>query len=257
GVPDRVLDELQLTTVRHRDGRVGEASDLQDADGLAVAESALAARSPPAVAESRRGHDPAHELAVTLEREQRRPDRHAAEEVPRAVDRVDDPANRARVLALLLAEDALAGPGLGDPLAQRPLDGPVGVGHRRQVGLRLDPQVECAEARQAERVRNVGELQGEVEVGRHPPSLKREGGLAGRPRRPESKTGQLECVAVPSIVCFSGEPPRPIWILRGLTSSGFATRTSRTPFSYDAEMSPSLTPWGRPSVRWKLPKRRS
>ena len=39
---------------------------------------------------------PQHELAVALEREQRRPHRDAAREVPRAVDRVDDPADRRR-----------------------------------------------------------------------------------------------------------------------------------------------------------------
>jgi hypothetical protein len=47
------------------------------------------------------------------------------------------------------------------------------------------------------------------------------------------------------------------WIFRGLGCSGFAIRTSSTPFAYEAAIESSLTPWGTPIVRVKVPKRRS
>ena len=58
----------------------------------------------------------------------------------------------------------------GDPLPQRPLDGAVGVGDRRQVGLRLDAQIGGAEAGERQRVGVVCEREGEVEIGVHAPT---------------------------------------------------------------------------------------
>ena len=56
--------------------------------------------------------------------------------------------------------------------AKRALDGTVGVSHRREVGLRLDRQVERAEPRQAELVGKLRELEREDEVdGLDRPSL--------------------------------------------------------------------------------------
>ena len=49
---------------------------------------------PPAPAERRRRHEAEHDRALALEREQRRPHRHAAHVVHRPVDRVDDPLAR-------------------------------------------------------------------------------------------------------------------------------------------------------------------
>ena len=66
--------------------------------------------------------------------------------------------------AELLAEDRVAGPLGREPLAQRQLDRPVGLGHRRQVGLGLDHQVGGPEARDRDRVGDVGELEREREV---------------------------------------------------------------------------------------------
>jgi len=100
------------------------------------------------MAECRGRHDAARHSPVALERDQRRPHRQPAREVLRAVDRVDDPADRTAVVSLLLAEHGVSGPRGGDALAQRPLDGAVGIRHRRQVGLRLDVQVGGTEARE-------------------------------------------------------------------------------------------------------------
>jgi hypothetical protein len=169
--------------VRAGDRRVGELDDARDAQRLgrrACAAQpggvgALAPRRPPAVAERGRGDHTAHEHPVALERDQARPDRDPAREVPGPVDRVEDPA-RGRVAclaaALLLAEHRLAGPLGGEPLAQRPLDGTIGVGHRTQVGLALDAQVGRAEPRQRERVGKVGELEREGEIRAHALSVR-------------------------------------------------------------------------------------
>ena len=100
-----------LVPLGGRDDAVLDPVDRRDADRLAVRrERALAARGPPAAAERGRRDDRGVEPALALEREQRRPDRDAAHVVPRAVDRVDDPADVAAVVAELLAEHALAGP---------------------------------------------------------------------------------------------------------------------------------------------------
>ena len=120
-------------------------------------------RRPSAGAETSPTLDP----ALALEREQRPPDGDAADVVPRAVDRVDDPAVWRAVVAELLAEHALAGPPAGDERADRLLGRPVGLADGRQVGLRLDAQVGGAEASERDRVGGVGELVREAEVGAH------------------------------------------------------------------------------------------
>ena len=83
------------------------------------------------------------ELAVALDREQRPEQRHAADEVVGAVDRVDVPADGrvAGLGAVLLADEAVVRERVGDPLADAPLDRRVGLGHERPVGLGLDLEV--------------------------------------------------------------------------------------------------------------------
>jgi hypothetical protein len=63
----------------------------------------------------------------------------------------------------------LAGPLAGEPSAQGGLDGAVGLGNGRQVGLRLDAEISGAESSQRDRVGVVGEGEGELEVGAHRP----------------------------------------------------------------------------------------
>jgi len=82
---------------------------------------------------------------VALESQQRRPDRDAPDVRLRPVDRVDDPLRVASVVSELLAVDALATPRRCDDRADRLLGRTVGVRDRRQVGLRVDVEVECAE----------------------------------------------------------------------------------------------------------------
>jgi hypothetical protein len=65
----------------------------------------------------------------------------------------------------LLADHAVIGPLHGEPLADRPLDGPVGLRHRREVGFGLDDQIDGPEPRPGDGVGRVGQLEGEGEVG--------------------------------------------------------------------------------------------
>src|SRR5438874_234010 len=70
------------------------------------------------------------EHPVALECDERRPHGHATREVPRPVDRVDDPADGAVRGALLLADEGIAWTLARDELAQRALHRAVGVGNR-------------------------------------------------------------------------------------------------------------------------------
>ena len=92
---------------------------LRDADRRAVEERAAAARRPPALPERGRRDDADDDLAVALERDQRRPDRQPARVLLRAVDRVEPPADVRLLDAELLAGDRLAALAR-DPLAQAP-----------------------------------------------------------------------------------------------------------------------------------------
>ncbi len=110
--------------------------------------------------------------AVHGERDERRPDRHAAQVVRRAVDRVHDPlpvpslsASAPCVRRGLLAEERVIGTLCRQTLAEGPLDGLVGVRHVRAVGLLRHVQVGRTEPREADGVCGVGEGTGEVQVG--------------------------------------------------------------------------------------------
>jgi hypothetical protein len=52
-----------------------------------------------------------------------------------------------------------------EPRTNSFLDRPIGFRHRRSVRLGVDPQVGRAEARQADRVGGIGEVEREREVG--------------------------------------------------------------------------------------------
>ena len=119
------------------------------------------------MAERRRGDEPDVDPAVALEREQRRPRRDAAHVVPRAVDRVDDPARGAAVVAELLAEHALAVRARATRSRMASSAARSASRDRRQVGLRLDSQVERAEPRERDRVGGIGKLVREAKIGAH------------------------------------------------------------------------------------------
>ena len=80
---------------------------------------------------------PGLQLAVPLDAEQRPEDRNAAEVVVGPVDGVEEPAHRraARVDPEFLADDPMAGEGIGNPVAEESLDRGVGFGDERPVGL--------------------------------------------------------------------------------------------------------------------------
>jgi hypothetical protein len=117
------------------------------------------------VPERGRRHDADDDLAVALERDQRRPDRQPARVLLRTVDRVEPPADVRLRDAVLLAGDGLAALAV-DALAERLLDRTIRLGDRREVGLRLDREVECAIPLQRERVRVVRERERVLEVRR-------------------------------------------------------------------------------------------
>ena len=151
GAVERVEERASSIRARGRRGR------------RAVREGALAARPPTSAGRApapRRRRD-----AVLLERDQRRPERDPAHVVPGAVDRVEDPARPVARRAVLLADHPVPGPLVLDPLSQRALDGAVGLGDRRQVGLRLDAEVRAPEPSERDRVGVVREREGEGELG--------------------------------------------------------------------------------------------
>ena len=112
-----------------------------------VREAAEPAARPHRLAERRQVDHADRDAVLVLEREQVGVQRHAAGERLGAVDRVEDPAPPGGALRrrLLLAEHAVAGERLGQPLAEEPLGVAVGRRHRRAVTLALDLQVGGAE----------------------------------------------------------------------------------------------------------------
>ena len=114
---------MELTHVRDPDARAVEAGPRAPTGGVELGRHRVV--------------DHAHrDLAALLQRDQRRPDGNAPDEVLRPVDRVDDPAHLARpVPAELLAEDAVRREGAAEDLDDRSLGLAVGPGDRRVVGL--------------------------------------------------------------------------------------------------------------------------
>ena len=104
--------------------------------GLADISDLPAYAPPPRLAHQRRPSagaltTPTADLVVDHQRDQGGPDRHAADEVLGAVDRVDHPAPRTPAGVLhLLAVHRVPRPGPAERAPQRLLDGGVGVGDR-------------------------------------------------------------------------------------------------------------------------------
>ena len=155
---------------RVRQERVRQRAHLRDLhrrrvhQGLARVRTAVGAR-PPATSEQRRADDADLDAVLDHEPDERRPDRHAADEVRRTVDRVDDPAARtpAGVLALL-AVYGVARTAAAQQATDRLLDGGVGVGHLAEVRLVRDPQVLGAEPAHRDRVGVVRQHVGQAEI---------------------------------------------------------------------------------------------
>ena len=68
----------------------------------------------------------------------------------------------------LFAEDCVAWACLREQPPQLDLDGTIGLGHGREVGLGLDREA-GSKARERDRVRSVGERECKLEVGAHGP----------------------------------------------------------------------------------------
>jgi hypothetical protein len=166
-VPGAPRERGHAVLDRERQDRFLDAIDARDMRRLAVRGRPVAALRPPPAPEHGGRHDADLDDTGGFERDQRRPHRDAARVVPRAVDRVEYPASRAATRsAPLLAEDRVVGPLVGEEPPELSLDRAVRLGHRRQVWLRLDRKLR-AEARQRDRVRRIGQVQREIEVGAH------------------------------------------------------------------------------------------
>ena len=108
-IADALFEEALGARVAH--DRVLDPCHAGDMNRLPVEVGALAASAPPAPVQCRCADDADDELAVALEPDQRCEHRNAAHEIPRPVDRIDDPPNRAGPgLTALLAENCVARP---------------------------------------------------------------------------------------------------------------------------------------------------
>ena len=147
--------------------RIGDARHLRDAHRLAVAERAAVERSPPTRSECRRRHDANRQGSLALERDEGRPYRDATRIALRAVDGVHDPTpiRGGSGDPELLAQHRVARARPGDHRTQLLLHGAVGLRDRREVGLGVDDEVGGTKARQGDAVGDVGELEGEREIG--------------------------------------------------------------------------------------------
>ena len=146
--------------------RVVQGRDARRLDAFAVPERAAPACGPPSHPDRGSGDDADDERARVLEADERRPDRHAAHVVLRAVDRVDDPAiltvDRAGLVVEFLTDDGVISHP-GEPLAKCPLDRVIGLAHGREVGLGRDVQILRPEPRLGDVIGAIGELECERE----------------------------------------------------------------------------------------------
>ena len=151
-------------------------------------------------------HDAELHDAFRFERDEGRPDRDAARVVARAVDRIDEPAARARALgALLFSQDRVAGAFVGEDAAKLGFDRAIRLGHRSKVGLRLDASPE-RKRRKRECVGSVGESERELEVGAHAsdPSAADQPEIRKVGRTTFTATGADQLIAgVPTCAAFS------------------------------------------------------
>src|SRR5262249_49259336 len=126
--------------------------DRRNAQPGAVQPGPLPPASPVELRRRRRVNDAERDLAVLLQREERRPVRNPPDEVLRAVDRIDDPASRLLALRpVLLAEKPDVGERGAEPFHDGGLRLLVGLGDRRVIGLLHHPHVapEVAEGNRA------------------------------------------------------------------------------------------------------------
>ena len=104
--------------------------------------------------------------AVVEQRDQRRPDGDAPDEVLGAVDRIQHPLPTLenRGATELFAEHGVTGPMCRQEVAKQLLGGFVGIGDRGQIGFRLDVEVQCAEPVQGQHVGLIGHLECKADV---------------------------------------------------------------------------------------------
>jgi hypothetical protein len=142
------------------DQRLAQVGLVGHGDAPVVAVRPVAAQGVVGVAQRRRLDDAGDQLAPVLQADERRPDRDAPHERAGAVDRVDDPAvaGRSRRVAVLLAEEPVAGERLFEARPKGQLRLAVGERDRRLVALGDDFEVGVEVAK-----RDLGCISGDVD----------------------------------------------------------------------------------------------
>ena len=120
--------------------RFGQVRDVRHPDAAVVGVGPVPAEGAVQLAEHRGVADAGDLLALVLQPDEGGPDRDVADERPGAVDRVDDPPKpgAARLVAELLAEEAVGGEVLRDERTDEFLGALVGDGDGAGVGLQFD-----------------------------------------------------------------------------------------------------------------------
>ena len=163
--------DVAAAGVRKRagDDRVGEPLARRHPQPLVVEEGALAALGGEQLVVGGIVDDAGDDRAFALERDRDREVRDAVQEVHGAVERIDDPAMGlvgAFARAAFLAEEAVAGAGVRELLAQDLLGAPVGGGDEIGRPLERDLQVlDLAEVALERAAGLVGGLDHHVEEG--------------------------------------------------------------------------------------------
>src|SRR5262245_26284794 len=133
-IPVAALPQEVHGRVNHE--RALELIDRRHADELAITSRALTAERRVEHVHGRLIDDAGGDFAVLLERDQHGPRRNAANEVPRAIDRVyDEPPIASTRFAQLLAERSVIGTAGAQHADDRALRLVIGLGHRRSIGL--------------------------------------------------------------------------------------------------------------------------
>ncbi len=124
------LKKPRQARIKH--DRFGERRDLGNVEAAIVAEGAFAAESAISLAHSRHARHAGNLLLLVLQANEGGPKRNAADEIARAVDRIDDPseAGIARSIARFLAQKAISGKGAQKASSQQGLRLAIGQSDR-------------------------------------------------------------------------------------------------------------------------------
>src|SRR5262249_48980235 len=133
GITPPRANEPRQARVEH--GRIVELGHVRHPNRPVAAIRAVAAQRPIGLSERRHLRNTGNRLASIFQTDQRGPNRDAADEVARAVDRIDDPAitGCARLFTMFFSEETVAGKSRQESRAKQSLGLAVGQGNRALV----------------------------------------------------------------------------------------------------------------------------